>query len=296
MSQPIYILMPSNLYVEGWSHVKRARVFLVSLLVVSLLGVAALAGEVVVDGSTTVQPIANLIQNWFAVNMPSINVSVSGTGSGDGIAALINGMCDIAMHSRPMKNSEFGKAVENGVFPVIYTIARDKIAVAVHPSNPIDNITMDQLYSIWMGTITNWSELGGNDQPILFGSRDTSSGTFGVWKEIVVRGEDYLGQNVNVVSSNSTMQEMVSGNPNAIGYVELAYTSGLKLITVEGYGWQSSSYPIARALFISTNGLPTGDVATVVDAFMGLVGGCAAEAARYIPVWPCACDCEGVLP
>ena len=230
------------------------------------------------------------------MNQPGINVVVSGTGSGDGIASLINGTCDIAMHSRAMKTSEFGQAVENGVFPVIYTVARDKIVVAVHPSNPIENITMDELYGIWMGTITNWSDLGGADETILFGSRDTSSGTFGVWKKLVVRGEDYTGQNVNVVSSNSTMQELVSNTPNAIGYVGLAYIEGVKLITVNGYDNTSSNYPIARALFISTNGVPTGEVATVVDAFMGVVGGCAAEQAKYIPVWPCACDCEGVLP
>ena len=282
---------------EGWSDVKKARVLLVGLLAVSLLGIAGLAaGEVKVNGSTTVQPIAIQVQNWFLWNNPAINVSIEATGSGDGIAALINGECDIAMHSRAMKTSEFGKAVENGVFPVIYTVARDKIAVAVHPSNPVENITMDQLYGIWMGTITNWSEVGGSDTPILFGSRDTSSGTFGVWKKLVVKGEDYTGTSVTVVASNSVMQETIASEPNAIGYVGLAYTEGLKVITVEGYSTASSNYPIARALFISTNGVPTGDTATVVDAFMGLVGSCAAVEAKYIPVWPCECDCEGVLP
>jgi phosphate transport system substrate-binding protein len=260
------------------------------------MGMAAFAaGEVKVNGSTTVQPIAILVQDWFLNNNLDVLVSVEATGSGDGIAALINGECDIAMHSRAMKTSEFGTAVEKGVFPVIYTVARDKIAVAVHPSNPIDNITMEQLYGIWMGTITNWSEVGGNDSPILFGSRDTSSGTFGVWKKLVVKGEDYTGTNVTVVASNSVMQETVASEPNAIGYVGLAYTDGVKIITVEGYDTASSNYPIARALFISTNGVPTGDVATVVDAFMGLVGSCAAVKSKYIPVWPCECDCTGVL-
>ncbi len=275
----------------------KIRTILMGIVVAGLLGVAAIAGgQVDVNGSTTVQPIANLIQNWFLMNNADINVVVEATGSGDGIAALINGECDIAMHSRAMKTSEYGQAVENGVFPVIYTVARDKIAVAVNASNPVDNITMEQLSGIWMGTITNWSDLGGNDATILFGSRDTSSGTFGVWKEIVLDDADYTGTNVTVVASNSVMQETVASEPNAIGYVGLAYTDGLKVITVDGYGWESSNYPIARALFISTNGVPTGDVATVVDAFMGLVGSCAAQASKYIPVWPCDCDCAGVLP
>ena len=275
----------------------KIRALMIAVLTVAMFGSAALGGgQVDVNGSTTVQPIANLIQNWFLMNHADINVVIEATGSGDGIAALINGECDIAMHSRAMKTSEFGQAVENGVFPVIYTVARDKIAVAVNESNPISNITMEQLYGIWMGTITNWSELGGNDATILFGSRDTSSGTFGVWKELVLDNEDYAGTNVTVVASNAVMQETIASEPNAIGYVGLAYTAGLNVITVDGYGWESSNYPIARALFISTNGVPTGDVATVVDAFMGLVGSCAAQASKYIPVWPCECDCTGVLP
>jgi len=152
----------------------KIRALMIAVLTVAMFGSAALGGgQVDVNGSTTVQPIANLIQNWFLMNHADINVVIEATGSGDGIAALINGECDIAMHSRAMKTSEFGQAVENGVFPVIYTVARDKIAVAVNESNPISNITMEQLYGIWMGTITNWSELGGNDATILFGSRDT---------------------------------------------------------------------------------------------------------------------------
>jgi len=276
---------------------KKARVLLVGLLALSLMGIAAFgAGEVMVNGSTTVQPIAILIQNWFLENNLDVLVSVEATGSGDGIAALINGECDIAMHSRAMKTSEYGRAVENGVFPVIYTVARDKIAVAVHPSNPVTNITLEQLYGIWMGTITNWSDVGGSDAPILFGSRDTSSGTFGVWKDLVLNGEDYTGTNVTVVASNSVMQETIASEPNAIGYVGLAYTEGVKVITVEGFASADADYAIARPLFISTNGVPEGDVATVVNAFMGKVGGCAAQAAKYIPVWPCDCDCTGVLP
>jgi len=276
---------------------KKSRVLLVGLLTLSLMGIAAFgAGEVKLNGSTTVQPIAILIQNWFLENNTDVLVSVEATGSGDGIAALINGACDIAMHSRAMKTSEYGRAVENGVFPVIYTVARDKIAVAVHPSNPVTNITLEQLYGIWMGAITNWSDVGGSDAPILFGSRDTSSGTFGVWKDLALNGEDYTGTNVTVVASNSVMQETIASEPNAIGYVGLAYTEGVKVITVEGFSAADADYAIARPLFISTNGVPEGDVATVVNAFMGKVGGCAAQAAKYIPVWSCDCDCTGVLP
>jgi len=276
---------------------KKTRVVLASLLALSLLGIAAVAaGEVKINGSTTVHPVANLLQEWFLVNKPEIALSIEATGSGDGISALINGTADIAMHSRPMKNSEFGKAVENGVFPVIYTIARDKIAVAVHPSNPINDISLEQLYKIWMGEITNWSEVGGSDARILVGSRDTSSGTFGVWKDLVVDGQDYAARNVTVVASNAVMQETVASEPSAIGYVGLAYTEGLKIITVEGFSATDADYAIARPLFISTNGVPEGDVAVVVNAFMGLPGACAVQEAKYIPIWPCDCSCEGVLP
>jgi len=272
--------------------VKKARMLLVGLVALSLFGLAATAGEVQINGSTTVGPIATLIQQWFMANNPSVVINIEATGSGTGVAALINGTTDIAMHSRPMKDSEFGQAVENGVFPVIYTVARDKIAVAVNESNPVNNITMEQLYGIWMGEITNWSELGGNDEVILFGSRDTSSGTYGVWTDIVLDDADYTGTNVTVVAGNPEMQEVVANNANAIGYVGLAFLDGVKILTVNDIALESSAYPIGRALFISTNGLPTGDTATVVDAFMGRVGGCATQAEKFIPVWPCACDCS----
>jgi len=271
---------------------KKTRMLFAGLLVLSLFAFAATAGEVQINGSTTVGPIATLIQQWFMVNNPNIVINIEATGSGSGVAALINGTTDIAMHSRPMKDSEFGQAVENGVFPVIYTVARDKIAVVVNESNLIDNITMEQLYGIWMGDITNWSEVGGSDEAILFGSRDTSSGTYGVWTEIVLDDADYTGTSVTVVAGNPEMQEVVANNANAIGYVGLAFLDGVKVLTVDGIELASSAYPIGRALFISTNGLPTGDVATVVDAFMGRVGGCATLAEKFIPVWPCACDCS----
>jgi phosphate transport system substrate-binding protein len=273
-------------------HVKKTRVLLVGVLALSLFSLAAMAGEVQINGSTTVGPIATLIQQWFIENDPSITITISATGSGTGIAALINGTTDIAMHSRAMKPSEFGQAVENGVTPYICTVARDKIVVVVNEANPIENITMEQLYGIWMGEITNWSELGGNDEPILFGSRDTSSGTYGVWTEIVLDDADYEGTQVTVVAGNPEMQEVVANNENAIGYVGLAFQEGVKVLSVDGIELASSAYPIGRALFISTNGIPTGDVATVVDAFMGAVGGCATLAEKFIPVWACECDCS----
>ena len=271
---------------------KNVRVMLAGLLVLSLVGLAAMAGEVQINGSTTVGPIATLIQQWFIDNNPSIVINIEATGSGTGIAALINGTTDIAMHSRAMKPSEFGQAVENGVTPYIYTVARDKIVVAVNEANPIDNITMEGLYGIWMGEITNWGELGGHDEPILFGSRDTSSGTYGVWTEIVLDDADYTGTQVTVVAGNPEMQEVVLNNENAIGYVGLAFQQGVKVLTVDGIELSSSAYPIGRALYISTNGIPQGDVATVVDAFMGRIGGCATVAEEFIPVWACECDCS----
>jgi len=274
---------------------KKSRMMLVGILALSLFGFAATAGEVQINGSTTVGPIATLIQQWFLDNNPGVVINIEATGSGTGIAALLNGTTDIAMHSRAMKASEFGQAVESGITPYIYTVARDKIVVVVNEANPIANITMEQLYGIWMGTITNWSELGGNDEPILFGSRDTSSGTYGVWTEIVLDDADYTGTQVTVVAGNPEMQEVVLNNENAIGYVGLAFQQGVKVLSVDGIELASSAYPIGRALFISTNGIPTGDVATVVDAFLGQVGGCATQAEKFIPVWACPCDCEGVL-
>ena len=133
------------------------------LTVVVLAGAAVAADKktVVMDGSTTVGPIADAYVEVFKKSRPEVNITVNKTGSGNGAAALIDGRCDIANMSRFMKDQEFKDAVGKGVVPVAHVVAMDGVCVIVHPSNPVGALTREQIRGIYTGTITNWKDVGG---------------------------------------------------------------------------------------------------------------------------------------
>ncbi|MBU4483150.1 MAG: PstS family phosphate ABC transporter substrate-binding protein, partial [Actinobacteria bacterium] len=149
-------------------------------IILTLMVPISQAGEkqLVVQGSTTVLPIAQAAAEVFMQNNPQADISIRGGGSGNGIAALIDGTCDIANSSRPMKDKEILLCQNKDISPVPHIVAMDGIAVIVHTSNPIQGLTIEQIKDIYIGKITNWKELGGQDQKIVVVSRDSSSGTF----------------------------------------------------------------------------------------------------------------------
>lgn len=240
-----------------------------------------------VSGGTTIEnkgsdTIVNLALAWAEryhnVVRPDVTVAVTGGGSGTGIAALINGTVDIANASRQIKVEERDAAVDNGVEPVEFVIARDAIAIVVHPSNPVDTLTLQQISDIFSGKIDNWLALGGEDRPIVRLSRETNSGTHVYFLESVIR----LGESDNstlfstdtlLLPSSEGIGAEVRQNPNAIGYDGLGYvTEDMKTVAVgmapEGPFWDPSAqtvntgqYPIARDLYMYTAGEPTGAVA-----------------------------------
>lgn len=234
---------------------------LVAILALGL-GAGALAADVTISGSTTVLPIAQAVAEELA---GVLDVEVSGGGSSVGVTALIDGTTLVANHSRSIKLSEYQKAVENNVFPFTWHVANDALAPVVHPSNSISDLTLAQLKSIYEGQITNWNQLGGKNAPIVIVSRDSSSGTYETWQEIVMKGGT-VSPSALYTTSNADVAAEVSQNPNAIGYVGVAYiTPQLKALSVGGVvaTLESAidfSFPIARPLFMSTNGFPKGAV------------------------------------
>ncbi len=237
----------------------------------SLLGKAALLATVaaipamadgktlVLDGSTTVGPIAKAFAQYF-MKKYQCDVSVSESGSGNGAKGLINGTCDIGDMSRPMKDNEFAAAAAKGVQPVAHVVAYDGIAVVVNEANPVKAITMEQTQKIYTGEITNWKQLGGNDAEIVVVGRDTSSGTFETFEGLVLNKKP-VKATAEVVGSNQAVANRVKATPNAIGYVGIGYITGLKALPVNGImptvkTVQSGEYPIARPLFMYTNGFP----------------------------------------
>ncbi len=223
-----------------------------------------------IDGSTTVLPITQKLAEAFMNENPHINVSISGGGSGNGIKALVDGTTDIAQSSRWIRPQEVKLAVDNGHFPVPFAIALDAIIPVVHPSNPVNNLTGDQLKAIYEGNIRNWREVGGPDRPIVIISRDSSSGTFGVWNDVALRG-GRPSPRAQLLPSNGAITQAVAGNPNAIGYIGIGYLNeSLKAISLDGIAptyenAASGKFPVARTLWLFTDDWPKGNVLNFIN-------------------------------
>jgi len=221
----------------------------------------AQAGKIVVDGSTTVGPIAKAFAEYYMSKNPGVNITVSESGSGNGAKALINGTCDVATMSRFMKDAEFKAAVAKGVYPIATVIAVDGLAVIVHPSCPVQALTTDQIRDIYMGTITNWKELGGPNVAIVLISRDTNSGTYESFEALVLNKQK-ISDRAEYVGSGGAIRSRVQSTPAAIGYVGLGFVDktvkALKVNDVypDDATVTSGAYPIARPLFMFTNGYP----------------------------------------
>ena len=235
-----------------------------------LMSGVADAGSIRMDGSTTVLPIAQKVVEAFMKEHPDVNISVSGGGSGNGIKALIDGTTDIANSSRFMKDEEVKLAFEKGIYPVPFAVAYDCIVPVVHPENPAKDLTMAQLKAIYMGEIKNWKEVGGLDKEIVVVSRDTSSGTYEVWEEKVMKKERvYAGALLQ--ASSGAVAQTVSKNKYAIGYLGIGYVDkSVKALTVNGIPGNeettlSGKFPVSRALFMFTKGWPSGDILSFIN-------------------------------
>lgn len=243
---------------------------LVFFVFFSLFANSAQAGTLKIDGSTTVLPITQKVMEAYMKEHPDVNISLSGGGSGNGIKALIDGSTDIANSSRFIKNEEVKMAVDKGAYPVPFALAYDCIVPVVNPANPVGNLTMEQLKSIYKGEVKNWKDLGGTDSPVVVISRDTSSGTYEVWEEKVMKKER-VSPGALLQASNGAIVQAVSKNKNAIGYVGIGYLDkSVKALTVNKIAGTeettlNGSFPISRPLFMMTRGWPTGDTLNFIN-------------------------------
>lgn len=213
---------------------------------------------------------------------PEVRISVTGGGSGTGIAALINNTVDVANASRAMKPEEIELAQSQGINPVEFVIARDAIAVIINHNNPVDQLTLQQISDVYSGKISNWNELGGEDRPIVRLSRETNSGTHVYFLENVLRlglkdNKTLFSPDTLLLPSSEGITSEIRQNPNAIGYDGLGYvTDEVKVIAVAAsdkseYVYPSAetvnskTYPIARDLYMYTAGEPEGEVAAYLE-------------------------------
>jgi len=222
-----------------------------------------------IKGSDT---MVNLTQAWteaFTKENPGINISVTGGGSGTGIASFISGNCDIISASRQMTVEEIELAKKNGIEEKEYIAALDGIVVVVNPKNPVSKLTVDQLSDIFMGKIKNWKEVGGNNSSIVILSREINSGTHVFFKEHVLRkgnpkGTEEFSPNALLLPSSQAIADEVAQNSGTIGYYGMGYISPNQKLVAVSKGpkmpfiepsidtVKKGSYPISRPLYLYT--------------------------------------------
>jgi phosphate transport system substrate-binding protein len=260
------------------------------------IGVTALTGcsresgnKVVIKGSTTVLPITQKTAEAFR-KLNKVSITIEGSGSGNGIKALIDGTCDIANSSREMKEAELKSAADKGKKVKEIAVAIDLIVPVVNPANGVKEVTMAQLKAIYDGSITNWKQLGGKNENIVVISRDTSSGTYEIWNEKVMKKTD-VKKDALLQASNGAIVSAVAGNPRAIGYIGYGYldssVKALNVDKVEGTieNGKSGKYPISRKLYMYVDeNKVSADTQKYIDYVLGDEGQKLVKEAGFIPV------------
>jgi phosphate transport system substrate-binding protein len=252
-------------------------------------------------GSDTMVNLALAWAEAYGQVQPAVQIAVTGGGSGTGIAALVNGTVDMANASRQIQAEEEEQARARGIEPIEHVVAGDAIAIVVHPSNPVDGLTIAQLSDIYTGKIANWAEVGGEDRPIVLLSRESNSGTHVFFLENVVRQgrEDdnaLFAPDTLLMPSSEGISAEVRQNPNAIGYDGLGYvTPDQKVVAVgrvEGATYvmpgietvRDESYPIARGLYIYTAGQPEGAVQAYLAWILSAEGQAIVRELGFVPL------------
>lgn len=228
---------------------------------------AALRGSIQIVGSTSVQPLAEELAQAFMAKNPGVKIFVQGGGSGAGITAAINGTADIGNSSRQLKPEEAAAGIHETV------IAKDGIAVIVHPSNSVKNLTVEQIQKIYLGEITNWKEVGGPNLRIALVNREAGSGTRGAFEEIVMgKMADKMSNNSLIQASTGAVQQTVAITKEAIGYISLGSLDpkAVKALQVNGVAAternvSNGTYPLWRPFLMLTKAAPNGVTKAFLD-------------------------------
>jgi phosphate transport system substrate-binding protein len=222
-----------------------------------------MSGSIKITGSTTVQPISQAAADTLIGMNSTLTVSVAGGGSGAGIKDTIAGANDIGASSRVLTADEASTLS-------VFTVANDGIALIVNPKNSVKNLTKEQAKDIFLGKITNWKDVGGNDAPILVQTRETGSGTLSSLSELLLEKAAVVAS-ATPYTSTALLLQAVAASENAIGFVSKGYLdSTVKAITINYIAATdetiaNGSYPLSRGLYVFTKGTPSGTNAMFID-------------------------------
>ncbi len=253
------------------------------------------AVNIKIKGSDTVLPLSQKEAEIYMNNDPESSITVTGGGSGIGLAALIEGTTDIAMASRKIKFDEKMKMENDGKSVKEVVIAKDALTVIVNLNNKVTNLTREQLEGIFTGEIKNWKEVGGEDMPITAYSRETTSGTYEFFKEHVLLNKNYKSGILSMPATGAIIQS-VSQTPGAIGYVGMAYvTKDIKEIWVSFDGGKNfvqptpenaiaGTYPIVRPLYYYYEEKSEAKVSPFVNYVLSAEGQKTVNEVGYLPL------------
>ncbi|MEW5807424.1 MAG: phosphate ABC transporter substrate-binding protein [Acidobacteriota bacterium] len=265
------------------------------LLLLSGSAVHAAKNVITMKGSDTMVILAQRWAEIYMDNHPDITLQVTGGGSGTGIAALINGTTDICNASRPMKDSEKKKLRDRFYTTgVEISVAKDGIAIYLNASNPVAELSLQQLRDIFTGRITNWKDIGGENAKIILYSRESNSGTYVFFKDNVLKGEDYHA-GAQTLPGTAAIVNAISRDMHGIGYGGVAYAKGVKFCRVKkdasSQGYEpnletvsSGNYPISRDLYFYLRNKPSGIIKNFVDWALSPEGQKIVTEVGYFPV------------
>lgn len=220
---------------------------------------------ITVAGSTSVEPFAELLAEEYMIHHPQSHIYVQGGGSTAGIEAVRTRAAHIGMSSRSLMGGE------KSLYSV--TIAKDAIAIIVHPKNPIQDLSLVKVRGVFSGKIKNWKELGGNDNPIVLVTREEGSGTREAFQKLVM-GKEEISLESLVQDSNGAIRQVVAGDPNAIGYISLGLVNEkVKALKISGAqpslkNIESGRYHLIRPFLFVFNGEPVGEAKSFLDFVM----------------------------
>ena len=268
--------------------------FVSVLLLFTAVVLAMPKQRITIKGSDT---MVILVQRWTEMYPDKANTEfqVTGGGSGTGIAALINGTTDICSSSRPIKKDEVAQLEKKfGYKGLEIRVAMDGLAIYVHKSNSIKQLTMAQIKDIFTGKVTNWKQVGGKDSKILLYSRENNSGTYEFFKEHVLNKQDFAAS-AQHMAGTAALINAVSKDPNGIGFGGAAYAKNVKAIPVAKDAnskavsasvstIHNGEYPISRFLYFYLNTKPSGNVKKFVDWVISSAGQKVVSDVGYYPI------------
>ena len=272
----------------------RSLVPYIALVIVTFVAVALPRERVTIKGSDT---MVILVQRWTEAypDKKTTEFQVTGGGSGTGIAALINGTTNICASSRPIKKDEVVQLEKKfGYKGLEIRVAMDGLAIYVHKSNPVKQLSMAQVKDIFTGKVTNWKQVGGNDKPILLYSRENNSGTYEFFKEHVLNKQDFAAS-AQHMAGTAALINAVSKDMNAIGFGGAAYAKNVKAlpiakdpsskaVTPTAATIHDGSYPISRFLYFYLNQKPAGSVKKFIDWVISPDGQRVVNEVGYYPI------------